>query len=84
VQQKTHDTWLHHIVTLLTGHFFFISSPCQRQSELLPSLGIRRPLTFHILIFSSFGSFDKAASEEKIFLEINQSETGIACGSHVC
>ena len=29
------------------------SSPCQRQSELLPSLGVRRPLTFHILIFSS-------------------------------
>ena len=29
------------------------SSPCQRQRELLPSLGIRRPLTFHILIFSS-------------------------------
>jgi hypothetical protein len=27
--------------------------PCQRQCELLPSLGIRRPLTFHILIFSS-------------------------------
>ena len=32
---------------------FFISSPCQRQCELLPSLGVRRPLTFHILIFSS-------------------------------
>jgi len=33
------------------------SSPCQRQCELLPSLGIRRlvrhPLTFCILIFSS-------------------------------
>ena len=29
------------------------SSPCQRQSELLPSLGVCRPLTFHILIFSS-------------------------------
>jgi hypothetical protein len=29
------------------------SSPCQRQCELLPSLGIRRPLTFRILIFSS-------------------------------
>ena len=29
------------------------SSPCQRQSEFLPSLGVRRPLTFHILIFSS-------------------------------
>jgi hypothetical protein len=32
--------------------FFFFSSPCQRQCELLPSLGVRRPLTFHILIFS--------------------------------
>ena len=29
------------------------SSPCQRQRELLPSLGVRSPLTFHILIFSS-------------------------------
>ena len=29
------------------------SSPCQRQCELLPSLGIRFSLTFHILIFSS-------------------------------
>ena len=29
------------------------NSPCQRQCELLPSLGIRRPLTFHILIFST-------------------------------
>jgi hypothetical protein len=29
------------------------SSPCQRQCELFPSLGIRRLLTFHILIFSS-------------------------------
>jgi hypothetical protein len=31
----------------------FFSSPCQRQCELLPSLGIRCALTFHILIFSS-------------------------------
>jgi hypothetical protein len=29
------------------------NSPCQRQCELLPSLGVRRPLTFHILIFST-------------------------------
>ena len=29
------------------------SSPCQRQCELLPSLVVRRPLTFRILIFSS-------------------------------
>jgi hypothetical protein len=34
-------------------YFNLFSSPCQRQCELLPSLGIRRPLTFHILIFSS-------------------------------
>jgi hypothetical protein len=33
-------------------HLIF-SSPCQRQCELFPSLGICRPLTFHILIFSS-------------------------------
>jgi len=32
---------------------FLFSSPCQRQCELLPSLGVRRPLTFYILIFSS-------------------------------
>ena len=31
----------------------FFSSPCQRQCDLLPSLGVRRPLTFHIVIFSS-------------------------------
>ena len=38
------------------GFLFFwsvFSSPCQRQYELLPSLGVRPPLTFHILIFSS-------------------------------
>ena len=29
------------------------SSPCQRQCELLPSLGVHRPLIFHILIFFS-------------------------------
>jgi hypothetical protein len=33
--------------------FVLFSLPCQRQCELLPSLGIRRLLTFHILIFSS-------------------------------
>ena len=36
-----------------SSDFCIFSSPCQRQCELLPSLGIRRPLTFHILIFSS-------------------------------
>ena len=32
---------------------YIFSSPCQRQCELLPSLGVRHPLTFHFLIFSS-------------------------------
>jgi hypothetical protein len=36
----------------ILNNLLFFSSPCQRQCELLPSLGIRRPLTFHILIFS--------------------------------
>ena len=40
--------WLY----FLRKHWVF-SSPCQRQSELLPSLDVRPPLTFHILIFSS-------------------------------
>jgi hypothetical protein len=31
----------------------------------------------------SFDSFGQAVSEEKFFLEINQSETGMACGGHV-
>jgi hypothetical protein len=31
--------------------FVLFSSPCQRQCELLPSLGVHRPLTFRILIF---------------------------------
>jgi hypothetical protein len=30
---------------------------------------------------TSFGSFGKAVSD---FLEINQSETRIVCGGHVC
>ena len=38
-----------HVVTF-GGSLF--SSPCQRQCVLLSSLGVRCPLTFHILIFS--------------------------------
>jgi hypothetical protein len=32
----------------------------------------------------NFDSFGIAIFEETIFLEINQSETRIACGGHVC
>jgi hypothetical protein len=33
---------------------------------------------------TEFRFIGQAVSEEKIFLEINQSETRIACGGHVC
>ena len=53
--------WLYaHNIVSVWPFFAIFSSPCQRQCELLPSLGVRRPLsvvrrplTFHILIFSS-------------------------------
>ena len=40
-------------------------------------------MTFQGCFQPSFDSFGKAVSEKKIFLEINQSETRIACGGHV-
>ena len=33
---------------------------------------------------TKFRLFGQAVSEETIYLEINQSETRIACGGHVC
>jgi hypothetical protein len=41
-------------------------------------------MTFQGCFLPSFDSFGQAVSEETILLEINQSETKIACGSHVC
>ena len=43
----------------------FFSSPCQRQGELLPSLGVRRLLTFHILIW--LADFLKFFSSETVW-----------------
>jgi hypothetical protein len=40
--------------------------------------------TFQGCFLPSFDSFGQADSEEKIFLEINQPETRIAYGSHIC
>ena len=42
-----------HTCLLSYEEFIIFSSPCQRQCELLPSLVVCRPLTFHILIFPS-------------------------------
>jgi hypothetical protein len=33
---------------------------------------------------TKFGSSDQAVSEEIFFLEIDEPETRIACGGHVC
>ena len=40
--------------------------------------------TSHRCILPSFGSFGKSVSEEKIFLEVIQSETRIVYGGHIC
>jgi hypothetical protein len=71
----------------LAEGFLLFTSPCQRQCELLPlpSLGIRRQLTFHICsspcqrqreLFSSLG----VRRMKRIF---SHSETRIVHGSHV-
>ena len=39
---------------------------------------------FHRCFLPRFGSFGTALSDENTFLEINQSETRIVCGGHVC
>jgi hypothetical protein len=41
-------------------------------------------MTFQGCFLPCFDPFGQAVSEETIFLEINQSETRIACGDHVC
>jgi hypothetical protein len=41
-------------------------------------------MTFQGCFLPTFDSFGRAVSEKKIFLEINQSETRIAFGGHVC
>ena len=57
VPGENHRPWASNWLTLLLAavsrRHLFLSSPCQRQCELLPSLGVRRPLAFHILSFSS-------------------------------
>jgi hypothetical protein len=46
-----------------------------RKLNTEPSIGASHQISAH---------FGKAVSEKKKFLEIDQSKTRIACGSHVC
>jgi hypothetical protein len=46
-----------------------------------PSKDASYQASIHLLLLLLFG---QAVSEENFFLEINQSETRIACGGHVC
>ena len=46
-----------------------------RKLNTRPSIGVSHQISVH---------FDKAVSEKNFFLEIDQSETRIACGGHVC
>jgi hypothetical protein len=41
-------------------------------------------MIFQGCFLPSLDSFGKAVLEKMIFLEINQSETRIVCGGHVC
>jgi hypothetical protein len=63
------------------------SSSCERKifrpSVYFFSLNISN-ISASFAAIPSFDSFGQAVSEEKIFLEINRSETRIACGGHVC
>ena len=56
---------------------------CHVCSRIGMKLSIYIQRTFHRSFLQSFGLFRKAVSEEKIFLEINQSETRISCGGNV-
>ena len=40
--------------------------------------------TYQVWVLPSVSSFGKAISEKNFFLEIDQSETRISCGRHVC
>jgi hypothetical protein len=62
-------------ITSRFSHFdILFNKPCQRQYELLPSLGVRRLSSVYFSHFNLFKGED--------FLEIDQSETRIACGGH--
>ena len=57
-ESGSYNLWL---IAIYRYKLIVVLSPCQRQCELLPSLGVQRLLTFHILIFFSemFGQMNR-------------------------
>jgi hypothetical protein len=70
----------------LVSDWLIFSSPCQRQGELLPSLSVRCPLTFHILIlFSIDASYQVSVHFAKRFQRrfLTRGSVGWACIAHL-
>jgi hypothetical protein len=50
----------------------------------MPSLGVHRLSSVYFSHFNSLGKSYLSFNRGEKFLEINQSETSIACDGHVC
>jgi hypothetical protein len=69
----------YHVLLQVLLTFYLVSG----QLVQIPDPDLFQVQTFHRCFLPNFSSFGIAVSEE-IFLEINQSETRMASGSHVC
>jgi hypothetical protein len=65
-------------------YLYIFSSPGQRPSELLPSLGVCRPSVASIDASYQVSIHLAERLQRRRFLKMNQLETSIACGGHVC
>ena len=71
---------------MVSGEKIFFKSAYQKQELPVAAMFVngsgRNEQSLYRSFLPNFSSFGKAVSEEKI--EINQSETRMACGDHVC